>query len=401
MKVSRREFCAGGVISLLNPLDSTGMDFEQEPAQVPAVAGHVGIELLRDLASASLLDLSSDGSKACLCCSQQPLSSYSFDAGVGSYRRTVATDVALSVVDIGGGKEAFRSELPARPITGTFFGDGQRLYVEAPLANGRSVRRMTIDLVSGELIERTGLSSSNEHSREYVALTEDLLLGVEILQNPYLIETLLRAHFPDLAEISRTPYSVSPTRGPGNRDTGLFVSADRGTAAYGVSNYLVVRRTDDLSVLWSSSVDPTFFGVRRISLTPYGRWVGAAVVDTTAAEFQRKYYIAVFEGKSGREVRRLSVNGSEGIALSPDGSLLAVGTRVLLDRDIHLGVKIYNVQSGEIAAGCEHDRVPPGRYQNLLASFDQGGIQFTPDGGRLVTSGNNHVRIWNLRVSDR
>ena len=92
------------------------------------------------------------------------------------------------------------------------------------------------------------------------------------------------------------------------------------------------------------------------------------------------------------------VSFSEGLALSPDGKLLAVGQSVPAGdkQNVDLFVDVYEIASSRRIARELHCRVPPGRFQNLNGSFSTSGIQFTPDGRWLVTSGYDRTKVWEV-----
>jgi len=348
---------------------------------------------------AYLVAMSPDGSKVSLYFSKRPLTTFTFfEGGQKVHNAGPFKDESLNVLDLGSRESIFASRLPARPGLGSFFSDNERLYIETASTppDFRTYYRVIIDLRGGGLRQRPFVRNPNGPSIDYCALADGTLLGFETEPHPYQITALIRATLQDYSETARVPYALSEKRGPGNLDTGPFLAPNLKTVAYGVSNTLVVRRTEDLGLVWSRPVEPEFIGVRSISFTPDGGLLAAAVIDTTAVEFQRKYYVGVFRGDNRVPVARLAVNGSQGIAISPDGDLLAVGRRLPKGRDIQLAVQVYRVSTGRMLATVLHDQVPPGRFQDLVASFDQKGVQFTPDGRRLVTSGNNQVRIWDV-----
>src|SRR5580765_5155777 len=104
----------------------------------------------------------------------------------------------------------------------------------------------------------------------------------------------------------------------------LFLQTAR-RLVYATDHTIVCRHTDDLELSWIRQVEPEFFGALRVAISANGFRVAAAIVDTTFVADQRNYYVGVFDGKDGAIVARLSLNGSAGIALSPDGKFLAIG----------------------------------------------------------------------------
>jgi hypothetical protein len=105
-------------------------------------------------------------------------------------------------------------------------------------------------------------------------------------------------------------------------------------------------------------------------------------------------YIGIYDGKNGQHLARMPLDGGGGLAISPDGAVVAIG-KILPDKDkLVLLVETYEVSSGRRIASYLHDTIPPGKYQHLVGTLDT--LQFTSDGSYLITSGNNCVKAWHV-----
>ncbi len=232
---------------------------------------------------------------------------------------------------------------------------------------------------------------------DYYALTDHAVLGVHS-EYPGTRVALTLAKLPDFHEEARVAFALPGTRDPDPRlhDSDPIVSADRTTLVYAFSRRIVCWRAVDLSIAWMQRIEPDFYGVGNLAMTPRGDVVAAVVMDWVTGERVPRDYVGIYRGSDGAVVGRLQVSGRDGLAISPDGKRIAIGKWASKNQDIQLIVEMYDVETGQIVAKCMHDAVQPGRYQVLNASFDHQGIQFTPDGAYLVTSGNNQVKIWEL-----
>ena len=224
----------------------------------------------------------------------------------------------------------------------------------------------------------------------FSALTRPILVGVERIRDVGPSATIL-ATLPDYKEIARVPFAVTPERVPANRNTDVFVSADRKTLTYLADHTIVCRRADDLAIIWTRQIEPNMFGVRSFSMTPDAGIVAIAVMDTMFIANQKNYYIGLFKGRDGSAVARLHLNGNDCIAISPDGKLLGVGQRIRLKSgEMQPTVNIYDIASGAQVATVIHDRLRVGRKD---FGNDEIHCQFTPDGKYLVTS-SIHTKVW-------
>ena len=177
--------------------------------------------------------------------------------------------------------------------------------------------------------------------------------------------------------------------------TGLAdaISDDRGTYAYSFDHTLVCRRISDLAVLWTHQIPPQLHA-RQVAVSADGGYVAVASADDAFYRVQqRNYQIAVYDGETGASVALLDLNGSDGMALSPDGRLIAVVAREPGKKHALVPtVYIHEVPSGARLASIVHDAVKRGRRQFLeSASW----VAFTQRGSYLITYGAA-TRVWRI-----
>lgn len=116
-------------------------------------------------------------------------------------------------------------------------------------------------------------------------------------------------------------------------------------------------------------------------------------VETWDFSSQKEFYVAVLRGSDGSLHAKVEVNGEAGIALSPDGRVLAVSVRPPHDdrkNTVVPEVRLFDVATGASFATLTHAPVPE---EN--APISQPLLQFTPDGRYLVTSGYE-TRVWRM-----
>ena len=85
-----------------------------------------------------------------------------------------------------------------------------------------------------------------------------------------------------------------------------------------------------------------------------GRYVAAAITDSSFSNKENKYYVGIYDGRNGTEITRLAVSGTDGVAISPDGRILAAAHLVYGKRGVVPTVIIYDVATGSKLAIVEH-----------------------------------------------
>jgi hypothetical protein len=295
---------------------------------------------------------------------------------------------SLQVVEIGSWKSLYSVHLRDKALSGSFFLDRNLMHAEASYVKAQSVIRQlaTIDLTTKTLQEQLRSETSTESSIYYTAIERGILFGQENDRFGRM-RALVLVQLPDYREIRRTP--VLTADAPRNT-TDIIVLDDRRTVAYGAGRSIICHRTDDLALIWKYDVEEPL-EVRTIAIASDGRLVIAAPVDTTYVADQRRFYVALLDGRDGKLVKQLPINGYDGTAVSPDGSLLAISRRADFDTR-RPSVSLYEVESGRQVARLEHDAVPRGR-ELLLGTVR---CQFSTDGKCLVTSGIE-TKVWEIQ----
>lgn len=362
------------------------------------VEGRLG----KEFQNAYLLATSPDARLMCLYFTQHPQDTFTFKHGTVQRDGANNTRDSLQVIELGSWKTIYSAQLRQKALNASFFADSRRLYIETlgiPDQSFRSSQNGVVNLLSGVFDERTQPVHPNGLTTYYSALAESILLGAEFNGQTGRYSALNRVGFPEYEEIARKPFFIEREHEPLGHDTDVVVSTDRNTLGYANGHAIVCRRTATLDVIWTSQVEPEYFGAVRVAIAANGSRVAASVLDTTFIEQQRRYYIAVFDGEDGRILAKLPLKGGEGIAISPDGRLIAVGERINpagTTKEVQLTISLMDIDSGRRVERFAHDRFSIGQGEWVNSHFGIGGLQFSSDGKYLITSGNNRVKIWPL-----
>jgi hypothetical protein len=341
------------------------------------------LTLVQEFAKSSVKAISPDGTKLCL-----------EDWAVG---------YPLRVVAIGTWQTIYTGRFKSRVGIVQFEGDNQTLFLEGPGAAFKNQYwQAVLDLHTGELTERMHpLDSTNSADYTYAAGNRTLLVA-HCEYKPFArIETLALVEFPDYREIAKAAYATQPRepkrfigKWPIATDFDFKVSDDRSIFVYSFDHVLVCRRMEDLNVLWTRPIEQGVYAF-RVFTSAHGNLVAAAVSDSVSPQ-QHRYYISIYDGKTGSSVARLPFSGTEGVALSPDGKLIAVvAIEPGKEGKLLPTVYIHEVSSDLRLASVEHNPIKRGRRQFLEAHID---VLFTSDGQYLVTSGMA-TKVWKIERS--
>ncbi len=357
-----------------------------------APTGRTTLKLERDFRNAYLLAVSPDGKRVCLYFTETRQETFTLSSGRWLHKNAQRSRDTLSVLDLKTGAAVFSGTFRAKVYPASFFTDGERLYAETGsfLQNGELVTQQTVvDLPSGKTAERIAPIDSGT-AFGFHAIREDTLLVQSYDQNLKRSVTLTQARWPTFGVIRRSAYATQEREEAG-RDSEKYISADRNILAYGFDHTIVCRYTGDLSVIWTTKVAPEFIGAWRLAISADGRYVAAALTDSAFSNREKKYDVRVYEGEHGKEITRLAVSGTDGIAISPNGKLLAAAHTVRDKRGAVPTVFIYEVGTAVMLASVEHETVTSNPFMN--ASFGLHGIDFTSDGKYLITSAQD-TRLW-------
>ena len=356
----------------------------------PSNRAKLKMSLAQEFARSSVKAISPDGKKLCV----EDWSEHGYP---------------LRVLEIGSWRSIYNGHFQSRTLSVGFFGDSRALLVQALGSIGKEAcgvgkgncaqLETVIELRGGEHTERM-LPINVNQGETYWPLGAGVVLDAHREGNHYRTETLALVEFPALREILKVQYAPKPRepkRRKGNfelsNDFGLGVSDNRGVVAYSFDHTLLCRRTEDLGVLWTRQIEPRL-NAYKVVVSARGSHVAAAISDGGFTPFeQRVSYIAVYSGETGRDVARLPQSGTEGIALSPDGDLIAVVAREPGKKgEVVPTVHIYETLSGRELASIAHDRVQSVRRQFLESGCT---VAFTSDGQHLVTSGLA-TKVWRM-----
>jgi len=309
---------------------------------------------------------------------------------------------ALRVVDLGSWASSYAKRLPVKPLVGSFFVDGGHMYIETQPSiepGGAVMERLLIDLGTGGVQELTEHTRSGRVHFSYRALTGRELLGFGNVPDSGKTGVIVRAEAPDYREIQRVPFAETRSAALGKTEGPVTVSADRSTFVYTYDRNVVCRRTSDLGIIWSRETDPSL-ALWHAAISADARLVAAYVCDFTGIGQARRRYVAILDGKDGSEVARISADGLESLAVSPERQLLAVGQRVPI-REGKAGtgkagtqptVFLFDIKSGRQVAKLIQDQFYGGGKEYLTAGV---GVRFMQDGKFLITSGLN-TRLWQV-----
>lgn len=300
----------------------------------------------------------------------------------------------LRVVEFDTWATVYTGHIDGRSLGTAFFGDGQTLWIEGPGAHW-TLQHVVVDVRTGQRTERMPPFDPNRPAN-YAPLRGGILLVSRREANPYRTETLSLVEFPSYREIANAPYASQQRKPSVNgslrqAEHGFGVSADRELLAYSFDDVLVCRRLEDLGVVWARQLDPQL-KAHRVVLSAHGDHVAAALADDAFWYQQRAVSVAVYDAKTGAEVARLPLSGTEGVAVSPNGKLLAVVAREPGKKNEEVTtVHIHDVSSGMRLASVVHALV---KTRN---PFLEGGcsVTFMPDGQHMISVARA-TKVWKI-----
>ncbi len=288
----------------------------------PAAPSSVKLSLAREFPKSSMRALSPDGIKLCL-----------EDWSERGY--------PVRVLDIGDWSTLYNGRFHSRTLGIGFFGDSETLLVQAlassphqtcGVGKGNCAQDIVIlDLRTGQRTERVvPFGDLTTVGKRYYPVGDRTLLEAQYEGRPTQTETLALVQLAADREIVKVPYATQ-LRMPRpvvsgialSTEYGFSISDDRKILAYAFDDVLLSRETEDLAVMWIRHTEPKLKAY-NVVISAHGSRVAAAIADNAVSHQQRASYIAVYDGKDGSDVARLQENGTEGMALSPDGRLIAI-----------------------------------------------------------------------------
>jgi hypothetical protein len=366
------------------------------------------VSLSKEFRDAWLLDVAPDSKKICLYFIKNPLDKYPLGGNAIAYEGcpTAKSREALQTIEVGSWSAICSIQLRQRPANGSFFDDSKNLYVETTLISDIGWQRLVIDLRNLKVNERIEKSELHGAINRHYALSDGVLLREESRIDAFCRTiSLARVILPDCHEVSRVPFSAAPILdGPVGGQ--IVISADRKLFVHSVrnswsdrrgNNSVVYRRASDLQTIWMREIEPEYdYGPAYLAITPDGGRVAVAVLDALDKIRQRNFYICVYSGRDGSLISKLPLNGREGIAISPDGKVLAIGKTTWTPGSYSvLTAQLYEISTGLCIAEIKDDRFTHFDLAHSVG-FGMRGLQFTPDGKYLITSIVKHTKFWAL-----
>jgi hypothetical protein len=369
----------------------------------PGSKTELSTRVIREFPNSSVRALSPDGKKLCMFYSKHPTRSFREQ---GSWSETTPElhvgDDALKILEFGSWNEIYSWGPREKIGSASFFSDSEALYAETEPILGRgqvSVQRLLISLRTGRKEEGITPFGSAGFFFTYSAIDQRILLGTGVDEKTSKIESLVRVDTPSYEELQRVPADGS---GVFKRQCDVIVASDRKTFVHSIDNMLLCRNSGDLRVKWTRQMQRGLF-VSRIAASANGGLVATTVGDTSPSGGEMKF-TEIYNGSDGSTVARLSAFSHDGLAISPDGRLLAIGEMVPIQgkrfgRTIsgtQPTVLLIEISSGKKVATLIHDSFIGGGKEFIYSGFGyQSGIVFTPDSKYLVTSGRN-AKVWQL-----
>jgi len=309
----------------------------------------------------------------------------------------------LRVVEIGSWRTIFKGRFRNRITFASFFSNNSALFVRGPGDRFEKAFWWDIlNLADGQHLEHKQPQDvvMVGGTEQIAALSASRLLVFRYTSRPYLTQTVELIELPDYRELAKVPYATEP-REPRRRelnielskDFGFGVSDDRSTLAYSFDHTLLSRRTKDLQLLWERKTGFATYA-QKVAVSAHGDRIAAAFSDNSISHLQKEYCVVVYDGKDGKEVAKLPITGTDGIAISPDGKLVATVELVYGKGYASPTVHIHEVSTGNEVAKLTHDVIKSRRHQ-WLESEAGCRVRFTSDGKYLITSGMT-TKVWKL-----
>ncbi len=342
-------------------------------------AAPLSLDLVKELSASTVQAISPDGTKLCV-------------------EDWMERGYPIRVLETGAWRVIYSGRFETRTYVTGFLGDDQSFMCE-----GSTLWRAIVDLRTGERALSHPAYNPREHQGDtFTPAGDRTLLTTHWQSPPHETKTLSLVALPDYREIVKVPYSTQPRKPRPvkgvmslNTEWGPVLSDRRNVVAYSFDNVLVCRLVDDLSVVWMKSVQPGL-ELLRIAVSADGTRIAASVGDPRVEDLTRgwrQHYLGVYDGGTGEEVARLQIDGTDWIALSADGKLIAVVSHEAGEKGASLPTaSIYQISSGRKVASVAQGPVKQGRHQWLEAGIT---AAFTSDGKYLITSGMA-TRVWSL-----
>ncbi len=287
------------------------------------------------------------------------------------------------------------------------FADDNHLLVKEGVPPTNNEKLSLIDIYSSKRTEHVLMAGDPYLKANILPVSSQRLLARLYDPVPSNITSLSLVEFPGLREIAREPYAIEARLGftkiggmslSNNFD--LKVSAQRDMLVYSYDHTVLCRSAEDLRILWKQRMEPPL-KAHDLAISADGAHVAAFATNSQWSYDRSENIIFVYDGKTGEFKSRVTVAGAggyassidgDGLAISPDGKLLAITDIQQEKKEWVVLVHIHDAAGGERLTSILHDRLK-GADKTRLPAYALN--NFTPDGGRLITSGIN-TKIWSI-----
>lgn len=391
MRIQRRLVLGGAIATVSEWLSAAQNSGRNDTVARP----NPGLCFVREFPNAQVEAISPNGEWLCL---HYGTTVRQFRGGVGQvFGRGGKPSFKICLVRCSTWREIWAKTIPDQISGASFFAEGDRLFAEARVYASQTIVRTICDI------------NTLMHSEEIVTMDRVRSIwtyayaGDTVVQHEYQRPNS-KEKFSKLNRVRMGTSEVLHSSGSQN-DSSVGVaaemslpaiSADRETVLHLYGNELVCRNSTDLSVRWSRRLDAAFNPI-RFGIAPKGTFAVVAMWEQGKISHRaRKVFIEVLSGKDGKQVGRLEVDGTDSVAVSDDGRLVAAGTQ--LRQSPRIGriqtvVRLCDVQTGAELQKVIHDELSVDEH--LASGLGHHGLLFSPDGKYLFSSGKS-TRVWAL-----
>jgi hypothetical protein len=243
---------AGSVASL-------GAGPQNHASALSALPPELTWDLVKDLPYAALYGVSPDGRHLLFNFSRNPMRSFAYDGRWIERVPVGSKDDGLRVIEAGSWRVIGGLQLRQLPLRGSFFSDGDAIYVETQgifEGGGRvSMQPVLIDLRTRKVAEQVEPLTIHGVHPYYVAVGDRSLLGFVFNDATGSTEAIIKAEPDSYREVVRVPFAGARATGIDRYELDPEVSGDRRALVPVVDNSVAYRRTSDLGLVWQQQVD--------------------------------------------------------------------------------------------------------------------------------------------------
>lgn len=338
-----------------------------------------------------LEDISSDGRLLLFYETNAPMRTFHFPlgAGKGTPDQPDAHDV-LRVVELASGREAGRKVVGFLPYGKFISGMHKVIYAEYGFYK----------------VWDPGSAQTQECLDPRVLLGNFTFLDQQRAYGFYVPgapegDSLVQINLADCSLIRLGP--VDPIYISSRTSSDLALSPDKKFLAYVAGDRLLIWDIEKKQVSRRLGPDPSFFTLfgREVAYTPDGKFLISSATDRPYNPGKR-YYLVLYDSRTYQVVKRIEVPGTTAMAVSCDGSMIAVGYGEGGERGDHSvfdtykvkgAVVLYDVGTGKEIGRASHRSAKRSHNDPFAGAIT--GVAFTPNGKYLLSS-TYDTRVWQI-----